>query len=103
MQPPTIPARNRRKRRRHYSDHDRRKTRNNESAHTFFRSLYRHASRLEREGRGFDINENAEDLEPELEDLTVGWTPGPQMQRLEHGQPRCQADGCYSACKCDPL
>src|SRR5262252_1746782 len=30
---------------------------------------------------------HTEDLEPELEHLTIRWSPGPQMQRLEDGEP----------------
>jgi hypothetical protein len=33
-----------------------------------------------------------EDLEPELEDLTVGRTLRPQMQCLKNGEPRGQPD-----------
>jgi len=35
---------------------------------------------------------DTKDLEPELEHLPVGRTPGPQMQRLKHGKPRRQPD-----------
>jgi hypothetical protein len=35
---------------------------------------------------------DAEDLEPEFKDQTVDGAPVPQVQRIEHGQPRRQPD-----------